>query len=230
VRRLSLLAALGISLSSSAPPGPAEPPPRAVVPPRAEAPTTSPLAQAPLPTWPGSLAPLRFVEVRSHTSETVRLYADTGELDPEALVAVDRVAAAASGDPLPPPMNRRLLQLVVKAAAHFDAHEVSIVSTYRDGARPGSRHRMGEAMDFSFAGVSAMKLAQHLRTYARVGVGVYTNRRTQFVHLDVRDASYHWADASPPGRVWRESRMTDRGARDRDAAYQPEQDLPDVAR
>jgi hypothetical protein len=126
-------------------------------------------------------------------------------------------------------MNRRLLRLVVKAAAHFHASEIVIVSTFRDRARIGSRHRTGEAMDFTLSGVPAMRLAAHLRTYARVGVGVYTNPRTQFVHLDVREQSYHWVDASPPGKVWRESRLTDRAAPGRDAAYEPEQDLPESA-
>ena len=31
-----------------------------------------------------------------------------------------------------------------------------------------------------------------------MGVGVYTNPLTQYVHLDVRERSYHWIDASPP--------------------------------
>ena len=33
----------------------------------------------------------------------------------------------------------------------------------------------------------------------------------------------------PPGRVWRESPMTDRRAAARDEAYQPAQDLPEGA-
>ncbi len=72
----------------------------------------------------------------------------------------------------------------------------------------------------------AAALAAYLRTGARVGVGVYTHPRTQFVHLDVREASYHWTDASPPGVSWRETRLGDRSAPARDAAYRPERDLP----
>ena len=94
---------------------------------------------------------------------------------------------------------------MVKAAAHFDGTEVDVVSSFRDGARPGSHHRSGDALDWSLRGVAAAKLAAYLRRGARVGVGVYTHPRTQFVHLDVREQSYHWADASPPGRSWRES-------------------------
>ena len=81
-------------------------------------------------------------------------------------------------------------------------------------------------MDFSLPGVTAAKLAAYLRGNGRVGVGVYTHKRTQYVHLDVRDESYHWIDASPPGATWREGKLTDRGAPARDAAYEPAQDLP----
>ena len=104
--------------------------------------------------------------------------------------------------------------------------EIIVVSSFRESRRKGSRHRTGEAMDFILPGTPSPALAALLRTYPRVGVGVYTHRRTQFVHLDVRAESYHWLDASPPGRVWRERPLPDRAAPARDAAYRPEQDLP----
>jgi hypothetical protein len=42
----------------------------------------------------------------------------------------------------------------------------------------------------------------------------------------MQEESYYWADASPPGVSWRETRLSNRGAPARDAAYRPEQDLP----
>jgi uncharacterized protein YcbK (DUF882 family) len=177
--------------------------------------------------WAAGLRAIRFVNRRTGASAVLRLYAPAGGLDEEATSAVDRVAA--EKDAPVRPLDRRLLRLVVKAAGHFHAAEVDLVSTFRDAARAGSRHRSGEAADFQLTGVTALKLAAYLRGLARVGVGVYTHPRTQFVHLDVRAESYHWADASPPGRWWRESRMTDRAAPGRDAAYAPEQDLPEAA-
>jgi len=77
-----------------------------------------------------------------------------------------------------------------------------------------------------FPGVPPKKLAELLRTFARVGVGVYIHPRSQFVHLDVREQSYHWIDGSPPGRTWREHALPDPTAQERDAAYTPAQDLP----
>ena len=59
-----------------------------------------------------------------------------------------------------------------------------------------------------------------------MGVGIYTHPRTQFVHLDVRDASYYWLDASPPGVKWHEARLYDPSAQKRDAAWTPEMDEP----
>ena len=69
-------------------------------------------------------------------------------------------------------------------------------------------------------------LAAYLRGLPRVGVGIYTHPRTQFVHLDVRDQSYHWLDASPPGVKWREMQLRDAGASKRDEAWTPARDLP----
>ncbi len=176
--------------------------------------------------WARALPALRFVNTRTGASCRARLYADEGRLDEDAAAAIDGVLP--ERDAAPRRLDRRLLQLVVKAAAHFGATRVEVVSSFRDGARPGSRHRSGEALDFRLAGVTAARLAAFLRGGARVGVGVYTHRRTQFVHLDVREQSYHWADASPPGAWWRESRLTDRGASARDGAWRPEQDLTEA--
>jgi len=194
------------------------------------APAHAPATVAPVPPppvvvgWATTLPALRIFNTHTGATCSVHLYAADGDVDELAAAEIDRIAT--ERDAAPRPLDRRVLRLIVKAAAHFDAAVVNLVSTYRDSARSGSRHRSGEAVDFSMPGVSAVKLAAHLRENARVGVGVYTNRRTQFVHLDVREQSYHWVDASPPGRVWRETRLPDRTAPARDAAYRMEQDLP----
>ena len=142
-----------------------------------------------------ALPAIRFVNTRTGAAATVRVYAADGAFDEEAAATIDRVAA--ERDAAPRPLDRRVIRLLVKAAAHFHATEVDLVSTFRDSARGGSRHRTGEAADFSLPGVPATKLAAHLQ-----GVcpgrrsGVYTHPRTQFVHLDVRAESFHWAE--PP--------------------------------
>jgi hypothetical protein len=46
------------------------------------------------------------------------------------------------------------------------------------------------------------------------------------VHLDVRDRSFHWLDASPPGVTWREAALPDSKQSARDASYTAESDLP----
>lgn len=182
--------------------------------------------------WAEKLDPITFRDVSTGETVSVRLYDPTGQVDADAaaaidhLLASDKAAALARAEGAPSTLDTRLLQLVVKAATRFDASEVEVVSAFRASKRRGSRHRTGKAMDFVLPGVPAARLAASLRREARAGVGVYTHPRTQFVHLDVRDESYHWLDASPPGRVWREARLLDPGGPARDAAYAPEQDLP----
>jgi hypothetical protein len=103
---------------------------------------------------------------------------------------------------------------------------VHVISSHRGKARKGSRHRSGEAIDFLFPGVPAKTLAEALRAFAKVGVGLYVHPRSQYVHLDVREQSYHWIDGSPPGRSWKEHGLADPTAPERDAAHTPADDLP----
>jgi uncharacterized protein YcbK (DUF882 family) len=114
-----------------------------------------------------------------------------------------------------------------KAAYHFDAYEVEVVSAYRKpGRRREGPHGTGTAIDFRLRGVDARELASYLREIPRTGVGVYTDRRTQYVHIDSREHSFHWLDASPPRRHWREKSIGARDLEKRDALYNPAHDWP----
>jgi len=59
-------------------------------------------------------------------------------------------------------------------------------------------------------------------------VGIYTHPRTSYVHLDDREHSFHWLDASPPGRTWREVSLGGGVSLiQRDAAYLRADDWPE---
>lgn len=178
--------------------------------------------------WAVELAPIHVYNVQTLAEANVRLYADDGSIDDTGARAFDRVMRPKDDPPDSEPkmVNRRTLQLLVKAANHFHAKDVTIISVFRASAGKKSKHRTGEAIDFAFPAAPSGQVAKYLRTLSRVGVGIYTHPRTQFVHLDVRDESFHWLDASPPGRTWREKGITDHGAEERDRAYDPIQDLP----
>jgi uncharacterized protein YcbK (DUF882 family) len=170
--------------------------------------------------WAVALQPVTVTSAATTSSVAIRLYEQSGEIDPDAVSRFEQVVAGA-GDPhvLAP----RLLQLVVKAAYHFGNARVVVVSGWREHA---GRHTAGEALDFKLVGVRAATLAAWLRGLPRVGVGIYTHPRTQYVHLDVRDTSYHWLDGSPPGVTWRERQIRDPGQVKRDSAWTPDADLP----
>lgn len=178
---------------------------------------------APLPRvvhWAGVLEPIEVESATSHEHAFVRLYAGDGSVDPKARGTFEQIAANAGEAH---PLAVRLEQLVMKAAYHFKKARVTVVSGWRPNA---GRHSSGDAVDFKLEGVRAAQLAAYLRLLPRAGVGVYTHPRTQFVHLDVREPSYHWIDASPPGVKWREGRLRDPWASRRDASWTPEMDLP----
>ncbi|AKU99945.1 hypothetical protein AKJ09_06609 [Labilithrix luteola] len=158
----------------------------------------------------------------------VRLYDARGELDDAAALQFMQIASTAREDTTEPEiLDPRLVQLVARAAYHFKNAPIAIVSATRKGAR--GKHGTGEALDFALEGVRASVLASYLRGYPRAGVGIYTHPKTQYVHLDVRDESYHWLDASPPHVTWRERRIGDPKRAARDDAYLPAMDLPETA-
>jgi hypothetical protein len=170
--------------------------------------------------WAGVLEPIEVESATSHARAFVRLYAADGSVDPQARDSFEQIAA---NEGEAHPLAVRLEQLVMKAAYHFQKARVTVVSGWRPNA---GRHSSGEAVDFKLEGVRAAQLAAYLRLLPRAGVGVYTHPRTQFVHLDVRESSYHWIDASPPGVKWREGRLRDPSASRRDASWTQEMDLP----
>jgi uncharacterized protein YcbK (DUF882 family) len=175
--------------------------------------------------WAVELPPLHVECANTGASADLRVYGADGTVDASAVEALSQVAADANG---PFPLNERLARLAVKAAHHFDASTLEVVSAYRKprGKAPPDHHAKGEALDFRLRGVDYRKLAAYLRSLPRVGVGVYTDRRTHYVHLDVRDRSFHWLDASPPGVTWREGALPDPKQAERDASYTSDSDLP----
>jgi uncharacterized protein YcbK (DUF882 family) len=225
LRLLSMASASSLYLSCGATVPPAVPAApivavAAAAPPRVEAVAIAP----PVAPWAVALEPLSVECANSGAKESLRIYSDDGSLRPASIEAFSRVAADFNGYA---PLSPRLVQLAVKAAHHFHSNKLVVVSGFRQ-KRAGKidHHTRGEALDFKLAGVDYRKLAAYLRTYPLVGVGVYTNPKTQYVHLDVRERSYHWLDASPPGVTWREGLLADPSQAARDASYTPESDLP----
>jgi uncharacterized protein YcbK (DUF882 family) len=176
-----------------------------------------------------ALPPLRVTFVNTRQSEEIRLYEGTGQVDERAAKRLDTLL----GDAHDPKhyettvLDRRTLQLLYRAAYHLRSYEVVVISAYRKpGRRRQGLHGTGQAIDFKLAGVTAAKLASYLRTLPRVGVGIYTHPRTQYVHLDSRARSFHWIDGSPPGRSWRERSLGGRTIAKTAAFYTRSLDWP----
>lgn len=176
------------------------------------------------------LAAVMFKNRNNQQTVTTKLYGHDGHIDESAATQLDTLLSD-TRDPNQPKttqIERRLLQLLFRTAYHFQASSIEVTSAYRaTGRRREGLHATGRAIDFAIAGVKTEELASYLRKLPRVGVGVYTHRRTRFVHLDVREQSYHWLDASPPGRTWRGLSIGDRGMAARDATYRAEDDWPE---
>jgi uncharacterized protein YcbK (DUF882 family) len=96
-----------------------------------------------------------------------------------------------------------MLNLVYALQVHFEVPLVRVISGYRT-PRPGthSNHGRGRAMDLVVPGHADEEVAKFARERGFVGVGTYPV--SGFVHVDVRERSYFWIDASGPGRSKRE--------------------------
>jgi uncharacterized protein YcbK (DUF882 family) len=174
--------------------------------------------------------PLRIVNINTDRALDTRLYDLWGNVDEAAASELDALLCdARNRDNIQTTvLDRRTLQLMYRAAYHFRAKKVIVISAYRKpGLKGEGQHAQGKAVDFKLTNTSAAALAAYLRTFARVGVGVYTHPDTQYVHLDVRDRSFHWIDASPPGRTWRERAIGGAGMAKRDSTYSPTNDWPE---
>jgi uncharacterized protein YcbK (DUF882 family) len=176
--------------------------------------------------------PLRISYLNTQKTTSLRLYDASGKVDKSAAAQLDELLCDVR-DPAHPrttTLDRRTLQLLFRAAYHFRAREIEVISGYRKpGRRPEGRHGEGRAIDFRLPKVRASALAAYLRTLPKVGVGLYTHRATQFVHLDSRDRSYHWLDPSPPGVSLPERPLAAGGdLSTRDANYAPTDDLPEA--
>jgi uncharacterized protein YcbK (DUF882 family) len=184
---------------------------------------------APVPTRFEQLRALHVENATTRESRNLKLYDAAGQIDETCAKQLDELLCDAR-DPKNPAitrLNRRTLQLLFKAAYHFRSYEVEVVSAYRKPARRREGpHGTGAAIDFRLRGVPAASLASYLRDIPRTGVGIYTHPKTHYVHLDSRDHSFHWLDASPPGRRWREKSIGQPGLEKRDALYSREGDWP----
>lgn len=184
--------------------------------------------------WATELPAIDVKNLKTSVRSKIRLYAEDGTIERSALRAFMQVASSEADasehaeDEVVEPLDPRLVQLAFRAAYKFGGKPIVIVSATRKRAH--GKHRTGEALDFKLEGVRAATLASYIRTFPRAGVGIYTHPKTQYVHLDVRDRSYHWLDASPPRVSWRERRLPDRTQEKRDASYERSMDLPEAAR
>ncbi len=227
---LAGMLATSLIAKSASPEGPSRGLPaiaRAVSEPRPvpELPSASEPAAALVTPWARELEPVKIENPNARLEGAVRLYGADGAVDLAALAEFRRLVGDGQREA---PLAERTVQLALKAAYHFGARTMVVISAYRPGRHNGP-HGQGRAIDFKLNGVSAAKLAAYLRTLPRVGVGIYTHPNTQFVHLDVRETSWHWLDASPPGKRWREMPLPDAHRVERDATYTSASDLPETA-
>ena len=181
--------------------------------------------------WAARLSSVVVLNRNTNAEGPIRLYDDHGALVRSEARAFMRIAGSSKAEPNDASedderLDLRVVQLAIRAAYHFGGATIRIISATRPGTH--GKHGTGEALDFSLDGVNAGLLAAYLRSTPRAGVGIYTHPKTQYVHLDVREHSYHWIDGSPPGVTWREQLLADPKQALRDNSWSAALDLPEA--
>lgn len=177
-----------------------------------------------------ALLPITFYNINTKQSATVSLYDNHGNAREASLSELSELLGDSrrKGEHWVFPIEPRLLKVVFRAAYHFRRQTVEVISGYR---RPSRRreghHAEGLAIDLRIPGVEASVLAAYFRSIPRLGIGWYTHPKTKFVHVDVRDVSFHWLDHSPPRRRYREVALRTLRLRELDASYSAKSDLPE---
>ena len=172
-------------------------------------------SSAPAPALTPAPIEARFVRVGDGSGETATLTLQGANGEPGAdtlerlsILARPRGTDAPSSidhdDPdfVAPEIRRLhagLLPLLARLADHFPARAIEIVSGYRPGAREGSRHRFGRALDLRVEGVAIDDVRAFLDAEPNTGLGLYPT--SGFVHLDVRSERVRWIDESGPGEA-----------------------------
>ena len=137
---------------------------------------------------------LTLVRLWPREARTIRLYDQRGRLRRHARRVLRRLFRPKTGATRKTP-HPRLIRLLTRVSAHFDGkpiHLVSGVRTAGGNTKPTSRHVHARAVDFRIPGVELTTLRDYCLTLTRVGVGYYPD--SDFVHLDVRERSYRWAE------------------------------------
>jgi hypothetical protein len=110
-------------------------------------------------------------------------------------------------------VHPRLLLILYQAVRFFEASYLLLTSGFRPD-RVTSYHAHGRAIDFRIPAVGFLELAEHLRWYGYVGVGVYPG--SESVHLDVRPQSFFWVSYGYQGEEGPEQQILPDQARQAD--------------
>ena len=121
------------------------------------------------------------VQLRSHDSKWQGYVVGKGsKLLPGARRAFAEMLSTADGRSTE--IDARLIRLVTQVSDTFGGRPIQVVSGYRlESYARASKHKSGQAIDFSIPGAPNAALREYLKTLPKVGVGYYPN--SSFVHL-----------------------------------------------
>ncbi len=155
--------------------------------------------QIPKPRWRDGYRDLTLYSVNHGERVRVFPFLPDGTLDPQAMGEIEHLFRDKHTGKAHE-MNPRLVKVLYRLAVRFEARQINIISGFRESKVGGSEshHSDGSAVDFMIPGVKLPATAKVARRLGHVGVGFYPT--SGFVHLDVRERSYFWADRSGPGQ------------------------------
>ncbi|MFO8071367.1 MAG: DUF882 domain-containing protein [Polyangia bacterium] len=151
-----------------------------------------------------------------------------GTLDPEALERISHVLRDRHNEAVHP-VHPRLVKILYRLVDYFDSKQITVISGYREAdVGEGGHHSDGTAVDVALSGATLPRLAKKARRMGHVGVGYYPT--AGFVHIDVRERSYFWADPSGPSYPGCPRQIMPKSAILFDSRWKPADDEPEPKR
>ncbi len=182
----------------------------------------------PKPRYRAGYRDLVFYAVNHGERVRVFPFLPDGSLDPEALERISHALRDQHSEAVHP-VHPRLVKILYRLADYFDSKQIAVVSGYREAdTGEGGHHSDGTAIDVALSGATLPRLAKKARRMGHVGVGYYPT--AGFVHIDVRERSYFWADPSGPGYPGCPRQIMPKSAILFDRRWKPADDEPEPER
>ncbi len=141
---------------------------------------------------------LHLIGVNFNEEVKVNIYNPDGSYNKSALHELDQILRCRRTNTAKP-IEPKLYETLSTIQDHFGGRRIFIISGFRNQRKTTSFHFHATAADIRVEDVSPLQVKKFTETLDTGGMGIGYYPNSQFVHVDVRPASFRWIDYSGSG-------------------------------